>query len=120
MSLSTQAQSFDSEQELLSSEGVKGGTEITENLDTDTDGKGDGTKGFPELETVVTGRWVDELWEASGVLAPVKLARVDNDTTDGCTMSTNPFLYYVRRFFTASSSWIFLPWQSEQRYQPRT
>jgi hypothetical protein len=32
-----------------------------------------------------------ELRETSGVLAPVELSRVDNDTSDGCSVATDPF-----------------------------
>jgi hypothetical protein len=104
VSLSAQAQGFDSEPELLSRERVKGRTEITKNLNTDTNGKCYGAKGFPEFQSVVTGRWLDELWETGGVLTPVELARVDNNTTNGCTMTSDPFLFDVRAFLTVSST----------------
>ena len=32
-----------------------------------------------------------ELRETRGVLAPVKLSRVDDDASDGCSVATDPF-----------------------------
>ena len=90
MSLGTEGEGLDTEEELLGSEGVQSGTEISENLDSGADDEGDGAKGLPELEAVVTVGGFVHLREAVGVLAPVKLARVDNDTTNGGTMATNP------------------------------
>jgi len=76
---------------LLSGEGVEGRAEITENFDASTDDEGDVAKGLVELETVVTLRGLVELREASGVLAPVELARVYDNTSDGSTVTADPF-----------------------------
>lgn len=77
--------------ELECTEGVQASAEITEDLDTDTDRKGDRAEGLPEFEPVVTCRGLDELWKTLGVFAPVELTTVDDDTSDGGAMSTNPF-----------------------------
>lgn len=76
---------------MLSGEGVEGRAEITENFDASTDDEGDVAKGLVELETVVTLRGLVELREASGVLTPVELARVYDDTSDGSTVTADPF-----------------------------
>jgi hypothetical protein len=90
MPLSSQAESLDTEEELLGSPGAKAGTQVTENLNTGADDEGDGAKSIVELQAVVARRWLVELGESSGVLSPVKLAAIDNDTADGGTMATNP------------------------------
>lgn len=77
--------------ELKCTERVQASAEITEDLDTDTDRKGDGAEGLPEFEPVVTFRGLDELWKTLGILSPVELTTVDDDTSDGSTMATNPF-----------------------------
>jgi hypothetical protein len=90
VALSAQAQGLSAEEELLSSKGVEGGTKITEDLDSGADDKGGGAESLVELEAVVAGRGLVELGEAVGVLEPVKLARVDDDTADGGAVSTDP------------------------------
>lgn len=91
MALSAEAQGLRSEKELLGGEGVEGGAHITENLDTGTDDEGDGAKGVPELEAVVAVGGLVHLGEAGSVLAPVELAGVDDDTTNGSAVAANPF-----------------------------
>lgn len=90
VAFSTQAQGLSAEEELLSSKGVKGGTKVTEDLDSGADDKGGGAESLVELEAVVAGRGLVELGEAVGVLEPVKLARVDNDTADGGSVAADP------------------------------
>ena len=90
MALSTQAEGLDTENQLLGSKGVEGSAQVTEGLHTGTDDEGDGAKGVPELEAVVAVRGLDELGEAFAVLAPVELARVDNDTANGGAVAANP------------------------------
>jgi hypothetical protein len=41
---------------------------------------------------VVARGGLDELREAVGMLAPVEVARVDDDATDGRAVAANPFL----------------------------
>lgn len=90
MSLSAQAEGLDTEEELLGSEGVEGSTEISEDLDTGADDEGDGAEGLPELEAVVAVGGLVHLGEAGGVLAPVELAGVDDDTADGGAVTSDP------------------------------
>lgn len=90
MALSTQAESLDTENQLLGSKGVEGSAQVTEGFDTGTDDEGDGTKGVPELEAMVAVRGLDELGEAVAVLAPVELAGVNNDTANGGAVAANP------------------------------
>jgi hypothetical protein len=40
---------------------------------------------------VVPLGWFSKLWEASSILSPIKLAAVNDDTTDGGSMATDPF-----------------------------
>lgn len=35
--------------------------------------------------------WLNEVGEASGMLSPIELTTVDDDTTDRGTVATNPF-----------------------------
>lgn len=75
---------------MLSSKGVEGGAQITQRLDAGADDEGDGTKGIPELEAVIALRGLDELGEPGAVLTPVELARVDDDSADGCAVAADP------------------------------
>jgi hypothetical protein len=92
MPLSAQGQGLDAEQQLLGRKRVQAGAEVTQNLDTHADGKGDVAKRLPELEPVVARGGLDELREAVGVLAPVELAGVDDDAANGGAVAADPFL----------------------------
>lgn len=91
MSLRTQTQSLQSQQQLLSRKRVQRRTQITQNLDSYANGKCDRTKGFPELEAVVSLSRLDELRESSGVLAPVEFSAVNHHAADGGAVAANPF-----------------------------
>lgn len=91
MSLRTQTQGLQAQQELLRSKRVKGCSEITQYLHTHANCKGEGSESLPELQAVVPCRWLDKLGEPSCILAPVKFAAVDDNPTNGGTMSSNPF-----------------------------
>lgn len=91
VALGTQTERLDTENQLLGGKGVEGGADITQELDSGADDEGDGAKGLPELEAVVALGGLDELGESLAVLAPVKLARVDNDASDGGAVSADPF-----------------------------
>jgi len=54
MALDTQTQGLKTLDQLERAERVQAGTEITEDFNTDTDGEADWSKGFPELQSVVT------------------------------------------------------------------
>lgn len=90
MPLSSKAEGLDTEEQLLGGKGIESGTQIAKNLDTGADDKGDRAKGLPELEAVVALGRLNKLWEAGTVLAPVKLARVDNHAANGGAVATNP------------------------------
>lgn len=90
MALSAQAQGLGTEEELLSSERVESGTQITKDLDTGTDDECDRAEGVPELEAVIAVGGVVHLGEPGGVLAPVELARVDDDTANSGAVAANP------------------------------
>ena len=90
VALGAEREGLDTEEELLGGEGVQAGTEVTEDLDADADDEGDGAEGLPELEAVVALSRLDHLGEALGVLAPVELAGVDDDTADGGAVAANP------------------------------
>lgn len=90
VALSAQTQGLGTEEELLSGKGVEGGAEITKDLDSGADDKGGGAESLVELETVVAVRGLVELGESVGVLEPVKLARVDDDTANGGAVAANP------------------------------
>lgn len=91
MALCAQGESLDTNQQLLRRKGIKIGTQVAHNLNSRADDKGDGTESLPELQTVITLRRLDELGEAGCVGTPVELAAIDNDTSDSCTVSANPF-----------------------------
>lgn len=90
VSLSSQAEGLNTKKELLSGEGVEGGSKVTENLNTDTNGESDRTEGLPELQAVIALGWLNELGESLSVLAPVELAAVNNNTGDGRAVTANP------------------------------
>lgn len=54
MPLSSQRQRFEALEEQEATKGVQSGAQITQDDDTQKDGVGDGTKGVPELEAVVS------------------------------------------------------------------
>ena len=91
MPLTPQTQRLETEQELVSGERAQRGAEVSQNLDPASDSKGDWAEGFPELEAVIALRRVVHLWETLCILAPVKLPTVNDDATDRCAMTTNPF-----------------------------
>lgn len=91
MPLSTQAQGLNAKEKLLGGKGIKAGTQVALNLDPSTNDEGDGTKGVPELESMITRRGLNELRKSLAILAPVKFARVDYDTSNGGTVAANPF-----------------------------
>lgn len=86
-----QAQSLQTQQELLSCEGVQSGTEIPEDLNADADGERNRSEGLPELEAMVAFRWLNELREPGCMFAPVELAAVNHHTANGRAVSTDPF-----------------------------
>jgi hypothetical protein len=90
MALNPQRQSFKTLDELERTERVEARSQITENLNTDADGKRNRAESLPELEAVVSLRGLDELGESLGILSPVELSRVDDDTGDGGAVSTDP------------------------------
>jgi hypothetical protein len=89
--LRAEAQRLDAQDELLGGKGVEGGANVAQELDAGADDEGDGAKRLPELEPVVALGRLDELGEPLAVLAPVKLARVDNDAADGRSVAADPF-----------------------------
>lgn len=91
MPLNPQAERLNSLDKLECSEWIQTRAEITEDLDTNANRKGDGAESLPEFEPVVARCGLDELWEAFGVLAPVELAAVDDDTSDSGAMAADPF-----------------------------
>lgn len=90
VALATQTQRLQAENQLLGSEGVQCRAQVPQNLDTHADSEGDRTEGLPELQSVVALGGLDELWEAGGVLAPVKLTAVDDHAADGGAVTTDP------------------------------
>lgn len=90
MTLSTETEGLDTQDQLLGSKWVEGGANVTQELYSSADNEGDGAESLPELEAVVTLGGLGELGESLGVLAPVKLARIDNDTADGGSVSADP------------------------------
>lgn len=91
VALGAQAERLDTEDQLLGGKGVEGGADIAQQLDSRAHDEGDGAKRLPELEAVVALGGLDELRESLAVLAPVKLARVDNDAADGGAVAADPF-----------------------------
>lgn len=74
MTLRTQAQCLNALNELECTEWIESTSQITEDLNSDADRKGDGAEGLPEFEAVVTWCWLNHLGESLGVLAPVEFA----------------------------------------------
>ena len=91
MSLSTQTQGFDPEQKLLRSKRIQSWSKVTEDLHPHTNGKGNGTKGFPEFQTMIAFRGLDELRETCRIFAPVELPTVNNNSRNCSAMAANPF-----------------------------
>lgn len=90
VSLSAQAERLGTQKQLLSSKGVEAGTEIAQDLNSGADDERNVSKCLKELKTVVALGRLMELREALGVGSPVKLARVNNDTSDGSSVASNP------------------------------
>ncbi len=96
MPFGAQRQRLQSLQQLERRKRIQGRAEIPQDLNAHPNGKGDGTKGVPEAQTVIAGAGFDELRKAFGVLAPVEPSRVDDDTGDGGAMAADPFRGGVR------------------------
>lgn len=90
VALTTEVESLETLNQLEGAERVEAGANVAEDLDAHADGKGDGTKGIIELEAVVAVGGFVELGETRGVLAPVELAGIDNDTGDGGAVASDP------------------------------
>lgn len=90
VALGTETEGLDTEDELLGGKGVERGTNVSQELNSGADNEGDGAKGLPELEAVVALGGLDELRESLAVLAPVKLAGVDDDTSNGGSVAADP------------------------------
>lgn len=90
MPLGAQAQRLDTQQQLLRSKRIQRGAQISQNLNPRPDNKGNIAKCLPELEPVITLRRLHKLRESLAVLAPVKLARVDNHTSNSGAMPADP------------------------------
>lgn len=91
MSLPSQAQRFQSEQELLRRERVQRAPQIPQNLDPNSNGKRDGAKGVPKLETVIPFGRVVELGKSLSILAPIEFSAIYDDSADRSAVSTDPF-----------------------------
>lgn len=90
VALGAQTQSLDTLDELPCGKWVQAGAHISEDIDTHSDGEGDWSKGIPELQAVESWRWLNHLWEALAVLAPVEVSGVDDDTSNGSSVAANP------------------------------
>jgi hypothetical protein len=90
VALNTQAEGLETLDQLEGAEGVQAGTEVTQDLDTHADRECDGAEGLVELQAVVALGGLVELGETLGVLAPVELAGIDDDTSDSSTVATDP------------------------------
>jgi hypothetical protein len=90
VALGAETEGLDTDDELLGSKGVEAGANITEELYSSSDNERDGAKSLPELEAMVPFSGFVKLRESLAVLAPVKLARVDNDASNSGSVSTNP------------------------------
>jgi hypothetical protein len=90
VALNAQAEGLETLDQLEGAEGVQAAADVTQDLDTHADRERDGAEGLVELQAVVSLGGLVELRETLGVLAPVELARVDDDTRDGGTVATDP------------------------------
>lgn len=90
MALNPQGQGLKPLDELERTERVEARSQITENLNTNADSKSNVAESLPELKAVVSLSGLDELGESLGVLSPVKVSRVDDDTGDGGAVPTDP------------------------------
>jgi len=90
MALHTEGEGLETLDQLECTEGVEASSKVAEDLDTDADGEGDGAKGIEKLQTVVALSRLVELRETCGVLAPIELSGVDDDTGDGGTVAADP------------------------------
>jgi hypothetical protein len=90
VALGAQAERLDAEQQLLGGERVERGAQVAQDLDAGADDEGDGAERVPELEPVVALGRLDKLREPGAVLAPIELARVDEDAADGGAVATDP------------------------------
>lgn len=90
VSLGTQTQSLQSQQELLRGEGVECGSHVAQDFHPHPDSKSKRSEGLPELQAVVTWGWLNKLWEACGVFAPIEFPAVNNDAADGGSVPPDP------------------------------
>ena len=74
MAFSAQTQGLDTLNQLEGTEWVQGASQITEDFDSEADGKSNWAKCVPKLESVVSRRFLNHIWESLAVLAPIKLS----------------------------------------------
>lgn len=91
VALSTQTQCLGTQKQLLRSKRIKSCTEISKNLNTGSNDKCDVTKGLEELEAMISFGRLVELGESLGIGSPVKLSRIDNNTSNSRAVATDPF-----------------------------
>lgn len=90
MSLASQTQSLETKDELLRSKWIQGGTNITQDFNTYPNGESNGSEGLPELQTMVSLGWLNELGETGAVFAPVELSTVNYHTSNRGAVATDP------------------------------
>jgi len=90
MALHTEGEGLETLDQLECTERVETSSKVAEGVTTDAEGVSEGAKGLEELQTVVALRGLGELWVTCGVLPPVKLSGVDDDTADGGTVAADP------------------------------
>jgi len=91
VTLSSQTEGLKTLNKLECSERVESTTQVTEDLNTNTDSEGDGSESIPESQAVISCRGLDHIRESLAVLAPVEVTGIDDDTTDGRAVAANPF-----------------------------
>ena len=90
MPLTPQTQRLYSQQELLRRKRIERCPNVSQYLNSDTNGERDGAKRVPEFEAVIAFAGIVELGEAGCIFAPVKFAAVDYETTNGRAMPPYP------------------------------
>lgn len=90
MSFSAQTQSLQTKQKLLSGKRIQCRSEVTKDLNPNTNSEGDRSECFPEIQSVVALGRFGELGESVSVLTPIKFTAVNNNAANGGSMTTNP------------------------------
>ena len=90
MSFAAETQSLETQDQLLRRKWIQGRSQISQNLNPDSNCVRYGPKSLPEVEAVIALRRLHELREASTVLSPVEFTAINDNAAHSGAMAPDP------------------------------